>query len=513
MRIDKFYIDSIVLTFSNLATGIIGFIFSILLSRELGAEGLGLYGLLIPVYILLLCFTSEGLITALSKISAIYYNKRDFNNINRTISSVFFISILWSLTIAFLVYFNSSLISNYIIKDIRTSLALKIACPALIFVALSAILKGYFYGSDQFKTASFIDIVEKFLRVIILLSTITLFSLNDVKSTVSAAFFALVTGEFVSFLLLYTFYRKNKRRVNISVSKPQNRFQLVYNVLKISSPLCVNGIISSILGTISTLILPRRLVYAGFSYDSALAMIGKFTGMALNITYLPFVIVGSMITVIVPDLSLRTIKNDFRLMEFRIIKVLKIAFVVGIATTIISLTIPDILGKLFYNRTDLDNLIRFAAISALLSYISAPTFGILNGLGKQRALLKNSIIISLEGLVLIYILTGIPAINIYGYGIAIIIESLTALILNVHDIKKVCSFKFPLIECLYYLVLGVILYFILKAFSYLLPNSHLILKALLIAILGFVLMFSMSGLIKNQIQYFYKKVKNFFNKD
>lgn len=504
MRIDKFYIDSIVLTLSNLVTGIIGFIFSILLSRELGAEGLGLYGLLVPVYVLLLCFTSEGLITALSKISAVYYSKRDFNNINRTISSVFFLIILWSFLIVLLVYFNSSLICTYIIKDIRTSLALKIVSPALMFVALSAVLKGYFYGTDQFKTAALIDIVEKFLRVVILLGTVTVLSLNDVKSTVAAAFFALTAGEIVSFILLYTFYHKSKKSVKVSITKPQNRLQLVYDILKISSPLCINGIISSVLGTISVLILPRRLVASGIPYDHALALIGKFTGMALNITYLPFVIVGSMITVIVPDLSLRSSRNDFRLMEFRIVKVLKISLVVGIATTIICLNIPDVLGKLFYNRSDLDNLIKFAALSAVVSYISAPTFGILNGLGRQKALLKNSIIISLEGLVLIYILTGIPSVNIYGYGITLIVESLTALVLNVYDIKKVCHFKFPLFQALYYVALGTFSFFILNALNHLLPTSILILKAGIIGLVGFTLMFSLSGLLKNQIRYLFK---------
>lgn len=501
MPIDKFYIDSIILTISNLITGFIGFIFSILLSRKLGAEGLGLYGLIMPVYVLLLCFTSEGLITALSKISAVYYNKKDYNSINRTISSIFAFIIIWSLTIATIVFMNSDFISEFFIKDTRTALALKISCPALVFVALSAILKGYYYGTDQYKTAAFIDILEKFLRVTILLGTITIFSLSEVKSTVSAAFAALVTGEMVSFSLLFLFY-KRKRNMKYHNSKPQNRLQLIYNVLKISAPLCVNGVISSILGTLSMLILPRRLMSAGIHYENALALIGKFTGMAFNITYFPFIIIGSMITVIVPDLSLRSSRNDYKKMEFRINKVIKISAVVGIAATIISLTIPGLLGKLFYNRTDIDEFIKFAAISALLNYISAPTFGVLNGLGKQKALLKNSIIISIEGLVLIFLLTSIPSINIYGFGIAVIVESATAIILNVIDIKKVCYFKFPVKECLYYLLIGIFCYFVLQTLNVFLPDNIAIIKSLSIVISGFILMFLMSGLMKNQVKHF-----------
>jgi stage V sporulation protein B len=46
MGLDKFYKNSAILTLSNFITGFIGFAFSIVLSKKLGAEGLGLYGLL-----------------------------------------------------------------------------------------------------------------------------------------------------------------------------------------------------------------------------------------------------------------------------------------------------------------------------------------------------------------------------------------------------------------------------------------------------------------------------------
>ena len=59
MHVDKFYKDSFILTLSNMVTGIIAFVFSLILSRELGAEGLGLYGLVMPIYGLLLCITSD----------------------------------------------------------------------------------------------------------------------------------------------------------------------------------------------------------------------------------------------------------------------------------------------------------------------------------------------------------------------------------------------------------------------------------------------------------------------
>ena len=77
MKKDSFVANSILLIMSNLTTGVLGFIFSIMLSRELGAEGMGLYGLVMPVYNLFICLICGGIVTAVSKISAEYYANKD----------------------------------------------------------------------------------------------------------------------------------------------------------------------------------------------------------------------------------------------------------------------------------------------------------------------------------------------------------------------------------------------------------------------------------------------------
>ena len=88
MRRDRLLKNSIILISSNLITGIFGFIFSIILSHELGAEGMGLYGLVMPVYDLFLCLISGGMVTAISKVAAVYFSKDDFKNLDRSIDIV-----------------------------------------------------------------------------------------------------------------------------------------------------------------------------------------------------------------------------------------------------------------------------------------------------------------------------------------------------------------------------------------------------------------------------------------
>lgn len=96
----------------------------------------------------------------------------------------------------------------------------------------------------------------------------------------------------------------------------------------------------------------------------------------------------------------------------------------------------DYLGELFYRRYDLEDYIKFTALSAPIIFVSMSTFGILNGIGKQKVILRNSLISSVMDVILVYFLTGIPSINVYGCGISLMITSLTTLALNMHELIK-----------------------------------------------------------------------------
>jgi len=494
VAIDKFYKDSFTLTLSNMVTGIISFIFSIVLSRKLGAEGLGLYGLIMPIYSLLLCITSDGLITAVSKVTAIYFNRRDIKNLNRTIHTVLVFVFFTSFNVALIAFFLRKGIAAWLVRDLRAETAIQCLCPAVLFVPLSAVIKGYFYGLGKYMVTSSIDIVEKILRVVILLGVIAIVKPTSVDKTVAIAYTALAVGEFVSMTMLYTGYRIQRSKLIPVTGKNISRIQLLFDVLVISVPLGLNGILSSILSALSALMLPRRLVAAGLTYSEALAAIGKFGGMALNISSLPSIIIGSMLTVLVPELSLNISRKDFWSAEDRIGQVLKLSLAVGIATASICLSLPETLGYLFYQRNDLGNMIRFASFICLINFVSSPTFGILNALGKQNILLRNSTLISLENLFLTFIFASIPKLNIYGYGISIIITSVTALIANTREIRKICSFTIEMQDIVTLLLTGVAAYLIAITLNSILIGLSPVIRTVAVVVACFSTVFGLGGI-------------------
>lgn len=478
MGLDKFYKNSAILTMSNLITGFVGFTFSIILSKKLGPEGLGLYGLIMPVYSLLLCLTADGLVTAVSRTCAVYNSRRDYRNLVRTVKIAICFIGLWSISVAVLVFLNASAISSFFIKDSRAVDAVRIICPALVFIPMSAIFKGFFYGFEKFTIPAGIDILEKCIRVSILLATIAVLSVKSMKSAVTTAYFALAVGEAISMIMLVIAYKLFSGRLVPVKTSVKNPLQLLVDILMISCPLSLNGFLSSILNTASTLILPRRLISSGMTYDTALELIGKFVGMSLTTVNLPFIIVGSMMTVMIPDMSLSLSRKDSWSTENRISQVLRVSFLVGLGTLIVSVCLPRELGLLFYGRDDLGKMIMVAGGCNFISYVTAATFGILNGLGKQNINLRNSIIVSVEGLIAVIIFTGIPSLNIYGYGIALVIASVTGLVLNLYEIRNVCELKVSLLKGATFTLFGLAAYLCVKIISNLIPDELIVFNVL-----------------------------------
>lgn len=462
---DNFFKNSFLLTASNITTGILGFIFSIYLSHILGPEGMGLYNLVMPIYNLFICMMSAGISASISKISAVYISKNENNNLIKTINNVAIFNLIWAIFISVFVFFLAPIIGKYGVDDVRTIDSLKVICPAMIFIALSNILKGYFWGTSKITIPAGIDILEKALRIITVAILIYLFSAKDLTLLVTLCYVALCLGEFQSLILLYIYYKYCIRKLPKTYEKPERRSQLLFNVLVICLPLTLNGFLSNIFATLSTLIIPRCLVFSGFTHSEALSMIGKFTGMAMMIIGMPMIVVSSINTLLIPDLSQSLSKGNYYDISVRIRKVIKIAFILGLATTTICCLIPDALGEIFYKRNDLGNYIKYASLSAPVFFASTTMFGILNGINKQTIILRNSMIVAVLELIGLFVFTSIRSINIYGYTITLFLTSIVSLALNIYEIKKHVELSISTMNVIIYLLLSIFIFFILNIFK------------------------------------------------
>ena len=499
MSKDNFVKNSFILCVSNSTMGVLRFIFSVILSKRLGAEGMGLYSLIMPIFDIFCSLVCGGLIAALSKECAVYFEKKQYNNLHNLVSAATKFDFIWALLIGIFIFFVSPFLCNHIIKDSRAVYSIQVISPALIFIGLSSILKGYFYGIAKVTLPAVIDIVEKAIRILIVIFSVSFIPSNNIQDTVTIVYAALSIGELISFILLYLSYKYYKNKYSKTSEVSERKSQLLFNVLIVSIPLCLNGFLSTAIGAASTLIIPLRLISAGFTHSEALSMVGKFTGMALNISLFPIMIVTSLNIVLIPDISQSLSKKDYFSLQTRIESVLRFSFLVGVSTFVICSIIPDYLGKLFFNRMDIINYIKFSAMSAPFVFVSITTYSILSGLGKQTAILKISILTSVEELILLYILTAIPWINIYSYGISLTISCITSIILNIIEIKKLCYIHISKPILTIDALIFVLNYLALKLIKYYSPLTNTNINAVIILITGFSLYFLTTYFLNKKI--------------
>ncbi|MGL5245344.1 MAG: stage V sporulation protein B, partial [Sarcina sp.] len=355
-----------------------------------------------------------------------------------------------------------------------------ITCPAMIFISLSNILKGFFYGTSKITMPSLIDILEKALRIFILAILIFMFKAQTLENLVALAYVSLCLGELQSLLLLYCYFKVLTKKFSIKPKKREGRAQLLFDVLITSFPLCLNGFLMSIFGTLSALIVPRRLMLAGFTYSESLALIGKYLGMSLAIVTFPLIIVSSINTMLIPDLSQTMSKKDYYSVVKRIKEVLKIAFLIGIATTVICQCVPDALGKLFFGRSDLGNFIKTSSLIMPIVFTSNTMYGILNGLNKQNIILRNTIITEILEIACLFIFTAIPSINIYGYAITMFFVSSLSLCLNLYEVYKTIDIELSLAKILIYSLTGILCYICFNTLSIQLSTIDYRLQAIIV---------------------------------
>lgn len=224
------------------------------------------------------------------------------NELYKTVNALFIMEIIWSVFSTSLIAISAGFISSHFLSDERTTLSILAFCPALIIISMSSILKGTYYGIQKVVMPAIIDVVEKIVRISMMIFLVTMTQYASLKITTASAVASLSFGEFSSLILFSVSYHIYKKK-HPSYDKCENSLQLLFDVLKLSFPLAINGILSTLFSAVTTVIIPNRLSVSGISYDNAVSMLGKLEGMAMNIAFYPMVIVQSLNILMIPTIS------------------------------------------------------------------------------------------------------------------------------------------------------------------------------------------------------------------
>ena len=203
---------TLLLTGTSLVAQVLGFIYRIFLSRLVGAEIMGLYQLILPVYSVVLSITAVGLTVAVSNLSAEYAargNEGAMGAVLRRCLTAFLI--LFALVAGVTVLFYDP-ISVYLLGDARTQLGLLLLLPCLFLTGIENLHKHYFYGTGNIRPPAAVELCEQFIRTGAVLGLLALFLPQTPERTVGL----IVTGMVICELfppLRWSFCTENGRLV------------------------------------------------------------------------------------------------------------------------------------------------------------------------------------------------------------------------------------------------------------------------------------------------------------
>ncbi|MDO5603238.1 MAG: polysaccharide biosynthesis protein [Oscillospiraceae bacterium] len=429
-----------ILTCTGLAGRLIGFFYRIFLSGLIGAEGLGIYQLIFPVYALCVSFCAIGIQTAISRFTASYMAVGDEKGALRILQTGLSLSLFFAFLCVLVLRLFARPVSVIFLQESRCEDLLKIIAFILPFAAIHSCINGYYFGLKQTGIPAVSQFIEQLVRItatwllwkiclekgIAVTPALAVTSLV-IEEGISSLFCIIAvsckagSSRFFSFRSFFSFHRHGK------------------DLLLLSAPLTLNRVILNLLQSIEALCIPGRLRLYGLSVSESLSVYGVLTGMTLPLLLFPSAITMSLSTMLLPAVSEAQASHNSKKIASTVQKTVSGCLILGIFCTGLFFFWGKDLGRfLFRNNLCGSFLLTLSFICPFL-YLSGTLSSILNGLGKTSSVFRNNLLCISVRIAFLYFL--IPVFGIQGFLWGFLVSQLLLVFFHFHTLKQECTFQ------------------------------------------------------------------------
>ena len=498
----KFLKGTVILLAAGFITRVLGFIYRIVLARSIGEEGVGLYMMAYPTFILVVTITQLGLPVAISKNIAEAEARKDYAEIKKILVVSLAITIGLSIIITPALILLAPILSNTLFTDPRTYYPLIAIAPAIPIIAVSSVLRGYFQGRQNMRPSAISQILEQIVRIALIATATKTFLPYGVEYAAAAAMAASVLGELLSLVYLLTTFKLKKRfklRKNFFqyVQKGKRTFK---ELMEIALPTMGSRMIGSIAWFFEPIVVAHSLALAGVIAVNATKQYGALTGYAMPLLMLPSFVTFSLSTSLVPAISEANSRNNHKLIEYRLQQALRFVFLTGGLAVIVLYVLADPLMQLMYGSTKGSYLIRIMAPFFLFYYYQGPLQAVLQALNLARAAMINSLIGAVVKTAVIFLLASQPSFGIIGAALGIVVGFVLVTGLHFATVMKKVAFSFYIRDYLKgFLAIGVSGWLGFWIFENISITGHLAIRtltAILVMTISYFLLLVIFRLIK-----------------
>lgn len=446
MKLDRssMLYGTLLLTGTGIVSHVLGFVYRVFLSRLIGAETMGLYQLVMPVYSVLLSLTAVGLTAAVSNLSAQFHALADRASAGRVLRrclTVFFL--LFALVAAAILLFSDP-ISVYFLGDARTRLGLLILLPCLLLTGIENLHKHFFYGAGDVRPPAVVELCEQFIRTISVLGLLVLLLPQGGERTVGIIVAGMCVSEVFSSLTLVLLYRR--RMTGCAASNLRPAAGLDRSILRIALPVSATSLLGNLMGSINAVLIPQRLVHAGMDVSAAMSAFGVLCGMTLPMLAMPTCFIGALGLILTPKLAQNRALGHSQEIRRLIGRGLFATSVLTMPAMAFMVVLGPDIGSALFQEPTVGQFIVPLSVGMLLSCYQSVLAGSLNGLSRQPEAAWSSIACGAVQVGCTWLFMGLPGVGLRGYVAGFVLSSALGVAVNWLLVVRATGIRLQLIR-------------------------------------------------------------------
>jgi stage V sporulation protein B len=434
-RIKVIFFNLLTLTAASLLLRTIGMSFQVYLSKKIGPAGIGLLQLIMSIYFLAATFAISGIRLAATRLAAEELGMGREAGARKAIKICLCYSLIFSIVFAILLFCCADFIGRVWLGDARTIFSLRILALSLPFLAICAVMGGYFTAVRRVLKLSAVMIAEQVFRIAATVICLLALLPRGLEYACAGIAIGNCIGEITSCLLLFVLYRLDIRQYENQESSPD----LLPRMLRIALPVAFSAYVTSIIRTVQQTLIPYGLKKSGASSERALTTYGTIQGMAIPLLMFPAVLLYAISDLIVPELAECQAQGRPNRLSYIINRVLYLGLITSIGVMSVFFRFSADLGSAIYNSSEAGYYLKILAPLVPIMYMDSIVDGMLKGTGQQLPSMGYNILESLIGVTLIYLL--LPKLAVTGYIITLFITRTLNFALSINRLRRVVPLK------------------------------------------------------------------------
>lgn len=399
-KIDKGYkketfMQSVVtLIFSQLLIKSLGLIYNLYLTNKdgFGDKGNGIVSASYQIYALLLTISSIGVPNAIAKLVSERVALGDHKGAHRIFKIAFATFSVIGIIGSLMLFFGAHMISAQWLQIPEAEMTMVALSPAIFFVAISSVMRGYFNGIQQIKATARSQSLEQIFKTaltIILVEIVAIASNVSTEWMAAGATLATTLATLAGFGYLYLYYKVRRREIALEIKstvnyKYERRRNIIKKILLVSFPIALTAILSSLNKNIDSFTVVRSLKEF-LPAEEAVSQYGILGGKVDTLTSLPLSINVAFSTALVPAIAAAKAKKDRKTIKQKTSFSLLISMLIGLPCTAgMCIFAGPILNLLYPNASSGTLILQISSLTILFTILDQTINGALQGYGLLR---------------------------------------------------------------------------------------------------------------------------------